>query len=160
VRVAFAIAAFFVCLGAWAASETELTALMRQAMQGNAAARATLEDDARAGSATAAHLLGHLYLRGQGVPRSEATAIEWFDRAAQQGHQAGGLLAARDLQVETRDHRHLAEVLGYVLECDLSHEVPYFTAPKVRPRTSCFCENQPSIRIGAIAMVEAAESLA
>ena len=36
----------------------------------------------------------------------------------------------------------------------------YFTAPKVRPRTSCFWLNQPTIRIGAMAMVEAAESLA
>jgi hypothetical protein len=38
--------------------------------------------------------------------------------------------------------------------------VPYFTAPKVRPRTSCFWLNQPRIRIGAMAMVEAALSLA
>ena len=36
----------------------------------------------------------------------------------------------------------------------------HFTAPKVRPRTSCFCENQPRMRIGAMASVEAAESLA
>ncbi len=36
----------------------------------------------------------------------------------------------------------------------------HFTAPKVRPRTSCFCENQPSTRIGAMARVEAADSLA
>jgi hypothetical protein len=39
-------------------------------------------------------------------------------------------------------------------------DAPYFTAPKVRPRTSCFWLNQPRIRIGAMAMVEAAESLA
>ncbi len=38
--------------------------------------------------------------------------------------------------------------------------VSYFTAPKVRPRTSCFWLNQPRIRIGAMAMVEAALSLA
>ncbi len=37
---------------------------------------------------------------------------------------------------------------------------PYLTAPKVRPRTSCFCENQPRMRMGAIAIVEAADSLA
>jgi hypothetical protein len=37
---------------------------------------------------------------------------------------------------------------------------PYFTAPKVSPRTSCFCENQPMTRMGAMAMTEAAESLA
>ena len=36
----------------------------------------------------------------------------------------------------------------------------YLTAPKVRPRTSCFCENQPRIRIGAIARVDAADSFA
>ena len=36
----------------------------------------------------------------------------------------------------------------------------YFTAPNVRPRTSCFWLNQPMIRIGAIAIVEAADSLA
>src|SRR5271165_619393 len=36
----------------------------------------------------------------------------------------------------------------------------YFTAPKVRPRTSCFCENQPRMRIGAMASVEAADSFA
>ena len=36
----------------------------------------------------------------------------------------------------------------------------HFTAPKVRPRTSCRWLNQPRTRIGAIAMVEAADSLA
>ena len=36
----------------------------------------------------------------------------------------------------------------------------HLTAPKVKPRTSCFCENQPRMRIGAMASVEAAESLA
>src|SRR5215212_10402160 len=36
----------------------------------------------------------------------------------------------------------------------------YFTAPKVRPRTSWRWLNQPKTRMGAIAMVEAAESLA
>ncbi len=36
----------------------------------------------------------------------------------------------------------------------------HLTAPNVRPRTSCFCENQPRMRIGAIARVEAADSLA
>ncbi len=38
--------------------------------------------------------------------------------------------------------------------------LPYLTAPKVSPRTSCFWLNQPMIRIGAMAIVEAAESLA
>src|SRR5690606_5688427 len=36
----------------------------------------------------------------------------------------------------------------------------YLTAPKVSPRTSCFWQNHPSTRIGAIAIVEAADSLA
>ena len=36
----------------------------------------------------------------------------------------------------------------------------YLTAPKVRPRTICFWVIQPKIRIGAMASVEAAESLA
>jgi hypothetical protein len=39
-------------------------------------------------------------------------------------------------------------------------EIPYFTAPKVRPRTSCFWLSQPSTRIGAMARVEAALSFA
>jgi hypothetical protein len=34
------------------------------------------------------------------------------------------------------------------------------TAPNVSPRTNCFWLNQPMIRIGAMARVEAAESLA
>src|SRR3989442_1188700 len=37
---------------------------------------------------------------------------------------------------------------------------PYFTAPKVRPRTSCRWLIQPKMRMGAMAMVDAAESLA
>ena len=36
----------------------------------------------------------------------------------------------------------------------------HFTAPKVRPRTSCRWLNQPNTRIGAIASVEAADSFA
>jgi hypothetical protein len=36
----------------------------------------------------------------------------------------------------------------------------YLTAPKVRPRTSCFCVNQPTIMMGIIARKDAAESLA
>eukprot|EP01035_Chromulina_nebulosa_P043489 gene43488-58903_t len=36
----------------------------------------------------------------------------------------------------------------------------HFTAPKVRPRTSCFWLNQPRMTIGAMAMVDAADSLA
>ena len=36
----------------------------------------------------------------------------------------------------------------------------YFTAPQVMPCTSCFWQNQPSAMIGAIAINEAADSLA
>src|ERR1700690_654997 len=36
----------------------------------------------------------------------------------------------------------------------------HWTAPNVNPRTSCFCENQPRMRIGAIARTDAAESSA
>ena len=36
----------------------------------------------------------------------------------------------------------------------------HFTAPKVRPCTSCFWLNQPNTTIGAIAISEAADSLA
>ena len=36
----------------------------------------------------------------------------------------------------------------------------YFTAPKVKPCTSCFWLNQPNTTIGAIAMKEAADNLA
>lgn len=36
----------------------------------------------------------------------------------------------------------------------------HFTAPKERPRTSCFWLIQPKTRIGAQARVETAESLA
>ena len=41
-----------------------------------------------------------------------------------------------------------------------THTSCYFTAPNVRPRTSCRWLIQPKTRIGAIAIVEAAESLA
>src|SRR6185312_15112084 len=36
----------------------------------------------------------------------------------------------------------------------------HLTAPNVRQRTSCFCDSQPTIRIGATASSEAADSLA
>ena len=36
----------------------------------------------------------------------------------------------------------------------------HFTAPKVRPWTNCFWLNQPNTTMGAIAISEAAESLA
>src|SRR5690242_711207 len=48
------------------------------------------------------------------------------------------------------------------LSCRVAIVAPpgYLTAPKVRPRTSCRWLIQPNTRIGAIAIVEAADSLA
>ena len=70
-------------------------------------------------------------------------------------------LAVVDGEVDVGDDVDLAEGLLDVLKFDRAHVgCPYFTAPKVRPRTSCFWLNQPSTRIGAMAIVEAAESLA
>ena len=70
------------------------------------------------------------------------------------------------VEVDAVDDFDAAEFLAHVDELDAAHgpylplRVDYFTAPKVRPRTNCFCENQPRMRIGAMASVEAAESLA
>ena len=78
-------------------------------------------------------------------------------RRADEHHE----LAIFDGEVERRNDLDTAETLGNLVELNLSHvRSPYFTAPKVRPRTSCFWLNQPIIRIGAMAMVDAAESLA
>src|SRR5579885_718667 len=82
--------------------------------------------------------------------------------------QQGGLAAARgadeddegavlDLEVEGADDGALPEGLAHAPQHD---PAAHFTAPKVRPRTSWRWENQPSTRMGVIAMVEAAESLA
>ena len=68
-----------------------------------------------------------------------------------------------DVEVDIRNDRHRPEGLVDASEIDLSHGFlsgNYLTAPKVRPRTSCFWLNQPMIRTGARAMVEAAESFA
>ncbi len=62
-----------------------------------------------------------------------------------------------DREIGIGNDDDVAEALPHILENDRAH---YFTAPNVRPRTSCFCANQPSTRMGAMAMVEAAESLA
>ena len=70
-------------------------------------------------------------------------------------------LAVLDGEVQGRDDLRVAEALPHAFERDASHlGLPYFTAPKVRPRTSWRCENHPMTRMGAMAMVEAAESLA
>src|SRR5208282_2691340 len=74
-------------------------------------------------------------------------------------------LAILDVEVDAVDDADGAERLANGLELNAAHGcfplIPsHFTAPNVRPRTSCFWENQPRMRIGAIASVEAAESLA
>ena len=74
-------------------------------------------------------------------------------------------LAVLDVEIDAVDDADGAERLAHGLQLDAAHGrilliANHFTAPNVRPRTSCFCENQPRMRIGAIASVEAAESFA
>ena len=78
-----------------------------------------------------------------------------------------GELAVVDLEADVVDDLDLAEILADLLEFDAAHvgnlhsgPEAYFTAPNVKPRTSCFCENQPRMRMGAIASTDAAESSA
>ena len=69
--------------------------------------------------------------------------------------------AVVDGEVDVADDADLAEALLDAFQFDLAHDGgPYFTAPKVRPRTSWRWLNQPSTRIGAMASVDAAESFA
>jgi len=70
VRVVFAMALLVAWIGAWAAIDDERTALMRQAMRGDAQARSTLEDDAR-------------------------EAYGWLLNAAKQGHPAASAYVKR-----------------------------------------------------------------
>ncbi len=74
-------------------------------------------------------------------------------------------LAVLDIEIDAVDDADCAKRLAHVLQLNASHGGnsllrDHLTAPKVKPRTSCFCENQPRMRIGAMASVEAAESLA
>ena len=62
-------------------------------------------------------------------------------------------------RVEREQYRLALEPLPGVVDV-IGAVCQPLTAPAVRPRTSCFWLNQPRIRIGAIAMVEAALSLA
>jgi hypothetical protein len=64
-------------------------------------------------------------------------------------------LASRSSWPDSRRYRRQLRELA--APCELG---TYFTAPKVSPRTSCFCVNHPSTMIGATAKKEAAESLA
>ena len=85
--------------------------------------------------------------------------------AAARGADEDGELAVLDVEIDAVDDVDGAERLADRLQLDAAHgrilPLPaYLTAPKVRPRTSCFCENQPRMRIGAMASVEAADSFA
>ena len=102
--------------------------------------------------------------------RAAGGVLEAGDQPEQRGLAAAGgadeddELAVLDVEVDVRDDVDVAEGLSTSLSSMLpmvsSPGSLYFTAPKVRPRTSCFWLNQPMIRIGAIASVEAAESFA
>ena len=85
--------------------------------------------------------------------------------AAAGGADEDDELAVLDVEIDAVDDADGAERLANRLQLDAAHSrilpLPaYLTAPKVKPRTSCFCENQPRMRIGAMASVEAAESFA
>src|SRR5271155_1174210 len=74
-------------------------------------------------------------------------------------------LAVFDVEIDAVDDADRAERFPHVFQLDASHGGnsllrDHLTAPKVKPRTSCFCENQPRMRMGAMASVDAAESLA
>ena len=69
-------------------------------------------------------------------------------------------LTVFDGEVDGGDHIDFAEGFADGFKGYLAHGNLYLTAPKVRPRTSCFWLNQPRIRIGAMAMVLAALSFA
>lgn len=45
-----------------------------------------LLDQANAGDATSQFLLGGMYITGSGVTKDDAKAIEWYTKAAEQGH--------------------------------------------------------------------------
>ena len=109
--------------------------------------------------------------RGRVLPVNHDPAAAHVFQTGDQPQQ-GGFAAARrpdedhelsvfDRQIQRRDDFRFAEGFADFFEYNASHlGLPYFTAPKVRPRTSCFWLNQPMIRIGAMAMVDAALSLA
>ena len=113
--------------------------------------------------------VGHVLGVDQHLPGSDV--LEAGDKAQKRrlaaagGADEDGEFAVLDVEIDAVDDADGAERLSHVLQLNAAHGcfplIPnHFTAPKVRPRTSCFCENQPRMRIGAIASVEAAESLA
>src|SRR3712207_1353701 len=81
---------------------------------------------------------------------------------ASRGSDEDAELPVVDGKINPLDHLHRAVALLNALEYDGRHSTlpVYLTAPKVRPRTSWRWLIQPKTRMGAIAMAEAAESLA
>jgi hypothetical protein len=95
------------------------------------------------------------------LDRARGRVLQPGDQAQQRGF-AAARGADEDDELAVLDVRSMPGMtstspkdLRTFFECDLAHDslqVCYFTAPKVRPRTSCFWLNQPMIRIGAMAM--------
>ncbi len=54
-----------------------------------------LLERAEAGKVTAQETLGNIYFKGLGVPKDEAKAVEWFQRAADQGYAVAEYQLAR-----------------------------------------------------------------
>jgi hypothetical protein len=57
-----------------------------------------------------------------------------------------GEFAVLDLEIDAVDDAHGAEALAHAFQFDAAHgrvslDPDHLTAPKVRPRTNCFCEN-------------------
>ncbi|EAU67861.1 conserved hypothetical protein [Stigmatella aurantiaca DW4/3-1] len=83
--------------------------------------------------------------------------------ATARGAQEDAELVILDAQIHAFDDAGVSEGFGQGTDVECCHErTPknYLTAPKVRPRTSCFCEPHPITMMGAQARVETAESLA
>src|SRR6202034_3004084 len=113
--------------------------------------------------------VGHVFGVDQNL--SGGDVLEPGDEAQKRRLAAAGRpdehreLAIFDVEIDAVDDADRAERFPDVFQLDASHGGnsllrDHLTAPKVKPRTSCFCENQPRMRMGAMARVDAAESLA
>ena len=109
----------------------------------------------------------HVLAVDQDLPAGDV--LQPGDQAQQRGLAAAGRadedheLAVLDVEIGILDDVDRPERFPDFLQRDLAHDLwslCYLTAPKVRPRTSCRWLNQPRIRIGAMASVEAADSFA
>lgn len=67
-------------------AEADLSELAKQAASGSVPAREEIERRAAGGDAYAEHLMGLMYVSGQGVDQNDTLAAEWFLRAARKGH--------------------------------------------------------------------------